>query len=678
MVPFDMELNNRAANLSDLGDHKSAVACLNKALLGSTSTSGGSTLTNDSPYNSGDKAKNKNLRFKFEGGYDEGMRTFSQNVTFTTEDRNELSMQHQIVEATIFYNLGIIHTRLKDDEEALNYFTKAEFLKKYCEASTIDIVSPDEASRSQSEPEPSVVAILHNVAHIHFRAGRYADAEKKYRAALHNAQQLRDYYHSEVAASLNCICVVALYTSKDPGDCSEPIRLLSEAVEIYKYLGDELCSATANNNLGRLKIAVGDLKGALFHFNDALQIRRHHLSSTDLDVAATIFNIGETLHLQEKIDEALESYLQFLSIASTHFGEYHSDIVCTLKIIAECYHDTNNHESALAFYLKALKSARRVNSPTHAEIAVILNKIGNIHYEIGNLEEALRTYEDGLEVERKLYKENDPNILVTLLNIARVFHNENKAERALEIYEEGLTIQRKCGDEEKMNMAGTLSSIGLIYDQLGFFAEAIESFEEALDIRQNFLGSDHFDVSSTLNSLGLVFFHKGLYNQALEKFKDSLRIRQISITATHRDVATVLYNIATVHLEMGCTDESLKYYNDCLKIERSRKSKSGVISSLKRIGQIYEKQNEFGLALQKYQEAVDTCLDVSLDNANHVEIAHIFGLIGHIYLANGNIALASKTFARAISANRIAGLEDLANLNVDMNILVALTRKCSR
>lgn len=686
MVIEHIQLNNRAANLSDCGDHKNAVTSLNKALLSLNRSTYNTNIPTQpiknakpSEYPNGESSVNeKNKRpTQFDQGYDEGMQTYPHMIDLK-ETANGLPIERQDAEAVIFYNLGIVYTRLKDDNEAFNYFSRTQLLKQQCEDSVgMDIFSSSKAISPEVESDPRMVAVLHNIGHVHFRAGRYSEAEKMYKSALNRVR--RSSHESsdfDIAASLNCIGVLTLYVPEESRNFSGTREVLSEALEIYKSIGDGLGQATVNNNIGRIRIAVGDLNEALAHLSDALEVRKQLLGETNLNVAATIFNIGETFHLQEKIDEALEKYLQFLSLASSHFGNYHPDIIYAQKIIAECYHDTCRHDYALEFYTKALIAARQVYSPIHAETAVILNKIGNVCYEMGRLKEARRSYEDGLEIERFLCHKNDPHILVTLLNIARVLHKEKQYQRALDVYEEGLSIQHKCGEAERMNITNTMSSIGLVHDQMGSFDKAIEIFEDVLDIRHKSLASDHFDLSITLNSLGLVFFHKGCNEKALEMFKRSLDIRQKSVSSTSRDIASVVYNIATVNLEMGCVEEALKYYNDCLEIERSRKSKSGVVSSLKRIGKIHKEQNELNLALQKYEEALQTCFDDSLANTNHVEIAHILGLIGNIHLENSDIQLAAKTFARAIRANRIAGLEDHDNLHIDKDVLVSLTKHC--
>jgi len=674
MVTLDIQYNNTAVDKSIRGDHKSAVTLLNRALLACSTNRNISSIeqTSSGDVNTLNSASeiNNGANFEFTGKYDEGMSTFSRPIFIPTNGPD--SVRNNVIKATIFYNIGIMYAREGDDGEALANFQTAQALKG--EDSNLSFTGPDAAVFDG----PSTVAILHNIGHVEYRVGNLEVSLEKYKSALKIARSTgcQNYYHSDVACTLNCIGVVRLQMYHDKEECEETLGLLTEAQAIYKGLKDSHGAATAMNNLGRVMVVMDKLEEALKTYKEVYRIRKENSSGNNLDVAATLFNIGETYHLLGNVDKALEMYLQFLPVASMHLNEDHPDIGCVLKIIADAYGEKQEYERALEYFLRALKCANRGTPPDHGEAASILNRMGNLHYENGYLVEALKCYQQGLEVEQRLYDENDINLLVTMFNIARIHHNQNNLKASLKMYTAGLQIQRSCDENESLNMAGTLSSIGLIHDQMGEVEPTIEAFEEALMIRKKILGYDSLQVSSTLNSLGLVLFNNNYNEEAVEKFKECLSIRERNKSATGKDIATVLYNIATVYVDMGKIEDAITSFEKCLQLERDGDRKSGIISCLKRLGQIYKDTEHFDAAIEVYEGAVEICIGTLEDGANdHAEIANIFGLMGNIYLAKSDSTNAAKTIARAIRANRIAKLPDHANLNIDQSIVDLISSK---
>jgi len=676
MANLDIQLNNKAVAQSQEGDHKSSLTYLNKALL-ACSTNLKISVAEKASFgenvNTPDSSENyHDNNFEFTGDYDEGMSTFSRPIFIPPTGAE--SVQSKVIKVTILFNLGITYTRLGDDAEAAANFRLARSLKEE-ELRIASLRSEKNENTVGSEFNgPKTVAFLHNLGHIDYRAGNLEESLKLYQTALEISRNEIGIQYSDahIACSLNCIGVVRLQMFQDTEECIETLAMLTDALAIYKGLEDIHGTTTVMNNRGRIMVVMDRLEEALEIYKDVYRMRKANSCCNNLDVAATLFNIGETCHLLGNIDDALKMYLEFLPVASMHLDEDHPDIVCVLKIIADAYSEKQQYERALEYFQRALKTTRKGNPPDLSENASILNRMGNLHYENGCLDEALRCYEEGLDVEHILYAKNDINLLVTIFNIARIYHNEDDLEYALEMYIKGLEIQRNCEDDGSLKMAGTLCSIGLIRNQLDEFEPSIEAFEEALEIRRSHLSDDSLIISSTLNSMGLVFFNNNHNEDALESFKECLAIRQRNLFTTNKDIATVLYNIATVYVDIDQTENAIFAFKDCLKLEREDERISGIISCLQRLGIIYKDLKHYDAAIGFYEEAVEICLGNSVDRASHVKVANIFGLLGGVYLAQNDSTNAAKTLARAIQANRIAGLPDDANLNVDLKLIQAI------
>jgi tetratricopeptide (TPR) repeat protein len=462
---MNVRLNNEAVRLAEKGDFPSAIKLLSKALLKSVAQH--EALDNYCPtelYSSYDPKP-----YVSQGEFNEGMRTFSELVYIPFV--NEALLDEDMSEATVYYNLGIVHVRMKQDDEACPYFEKTVSIKK----KNLSFAFDDDPHFKG----PSSVAVLSNIGHIKYRIGLLSEALAMYQEALEIARHQYGDTHLYVSQTLNSIGVANLKVSlcgmDDGKEWTDPFV---QALEIRKSIPDEACSdetATILNNFGRAQMMQGAYKEALQSYEEALKIRSSVLKNAHLDTAATLFNIGEAYQLLNHPTQALEMYQRFFLIASIYLEDDCVDLVCARKAIADLYSQLGESDKALEYYLKTLKGSRKIYGPIHLENSSILNRLGNLFYEHRDQKNALKMYEEGLKIERQLHSTSDRNTLITILNIARIYHHQQNWTKALLMFEEGLQIQRNLGDDEALSLASTLNSVGLVYDQLGRFTPALKA-----------------------------------------------------------------------------------------------------------------------------------------------------------------------------------------------------------
>ncbi len=693
MASTTSQLNNEAVSLIKLEKHQEALSLLNKALLKGSSSkrvpqrSSFRSLVSFVDEDSEDSARieilySSQAQFEFDGECDEGMRTFNSILDiFVNGDDDwcydEDPVDQIIVDAVVYYNLGILMTRLNQDEEAFSYFQKS-LSNKNSYSSFVN-----KAKFGFFE-----IANLHNLGHINYRNGKYEEALSKYRTALLLAEEFFDRNHVDTAISLNCIGVVIMQMTQGSDDgTQEALFHFCEALIIIHNVDEEQhhddlgkIAATIMNNIGRVRVLRGELEEALSMYDKALRIRISLFGEDHLNTVAINFNMAEAFHLSGNTDEALGMLHKFLSVASPHLGDDH---IAVLNILAEAYIDCEEFEKAAGLYQKALTKLQSSKPPIdQEEVAKMMNALGNILYHIGDSDAALKVsrtqsiqhtncshmishninniskmYKDGLALERQLYDPNDDKIAVTLLNMARVYHHEGKFRRAFKMYEAGAQMQRQAEETDPLKLASTLDSLGLVANKIGLLDESKEAYQEALLPQVEELGNNHFDVSATLNSLGLVNFKLKLYRQALENFEHCLTIRHQLCEPRDSTISPILYNIAIVQIEIGNSSEAFNTFQEYLDIEfgDADEDNSERITTLKRIGQIYEKKDETKCALYYYKQAIQHCyLDDSEITCNYVEVASLYDMMGKILLKTHNVDGAFIMFANAHRAHLVS------------------------
>jgi len=586
--------------------------------------------------------------------YDEGMHTYNDPLFIYTAN-NPPDISDETVRSTVLYNLGIAHMHLGDDEEAFTYLSIL-----------IDLHQKLKPSLCKNEfSGASMVAILSNIGHIYFRAGKYEEALIRYKEAVEITRDCHSYYHLDVAAALNAIGVLRLHSlpSIEPTEVEVTLAFFTEAHAIRNAIlghDEDKHTATVLNNIGRAKFITGDYEAAYAYHSLCFDIRRKVLVSNHLDVAATLNNMAQASSMMKHSKRALGFYEEYLEIASEKLGMKHIDITATVRNMAEVHEDAGNLQEAIQYYRQAICLYQDVVPVDGVEIEVssILNKLGSIYYEQNNLVGAIDAYQKGLKIERHIYDEPNRNVATTLLNIALVYKTQESSDEALAYYTNAAQIQHALGEPEAMRLVYTLSTIGLLLDDSGSYDAAILAYEKVLVLRTEHLGSCHFDVSTTLNAMGVIYYKQGLVEAAVKCFEECLSIRRGSKDSSNDDIATVLFNLGSIHGESGHSSKAIRCFTECIILEAKLEN---TLRTLKCLGHAYLKRDEVKTALKCFNKGVEIC-KTNDGNAIKAQLSIFLCLLSKCHFLLNQQKEAMAAFCDGMRANLDAGIEDTENL----------------
>lgn len=306
--------NNAGVTCITRGEHDEAGQNFRRALNKASEVSFYSSPATNSF--SGLQQAPKSLYIYQRGEYDEGMHTFSSPCPLEPQACPSM----HAATATILFNLGQLHLRVGQLDEALSAFFRALQISQW---------SGDGA---HDKPEPgsgvSSMAILHNVGHVQYRLGHYEEALRTYAKALHLGRASfgkSSHKLLEVAATFNCLGVLYFHLPKAETDKAKELYL--ESLSIRRSVLGQDCEtveiATTLNNIGRIHYMRGEYAQALRLYKEALRMRKRILGDDHLDVAAVTYNLGQTYHQMSELDVAMEYYHEFLVIARQRLGPHH-------------------------------------------------------------------------------------------------------------------------------------------------------------------------------------------------------------------------------------------------------------------------------------------------------------------------------------------------------------------
>lgn len=199
----------------------------------------------------------------------------------------------------------------------------------------------------------------------------------------------------------------------------------------------------------------------------------------------THYNLGNTLLLLNRLNEAEASYRQALRIRP--------DDADACFNLGNALWKQGRLDEAAASYLKALKIR-----PDHAEV---YGNLGNILQELGKLDEAEASYRRALQLK--------PGYAAAHYNLGNLLHDRNRLDEAEASYRQALKISPDNVDAH--------TNLGNLLQELDRLEEAEASFRQALQIKP--------DYAEAHGNLGKLLLDRGRIDEAEASFRQALQVR---------------------------------------------------------------------------------------------------------------------------------------------------------
>jgi len=333
------------------------------------------------------------------------------------------------------------------------------------------------------------------------------------------------------------------------------------------------------NNLGYVLEKEDRIDEAIDRYVQALRINP--------DYETAHYNLGNALEKQGRLEEAISHYLEALRIKP--------DVPKTHNNLGYVLEKQGRVDKAIDHYLRALRI-----KPDYGQAH---NNLGNALARQGRIDEAISQYLMALRIDPDyvgarnnlglaLYKQNrideaighyqaalrtNPDLEATHYNLANALVGQGRTDEAIDHYKEVLRINP--------NAVEVLYKIGVVLERQGRLNEAIELYKEALrknpnlEVAHNNLGNilaktgrideavDHYfqalrikpDYGLAHNNLGLALEKQGHINEAIDHYLQALRINP-AFWKAHNNIGVALYR-------KGKIDEAIGHFREALRIK---------------------------------------------------------------------------------------------------------------
>lgn len=179
----------------------------------------------------------------------------------------------------------------------------------------------------------------------------------------------------------------ALVTSgnfwRDRGDTAAARQQLSEALGISRRSGDSAGIATAEDNLGALEYAVGNLDAAARYFSSGLAYRRGRYGEHPL-VAGALSNLGAVLEDLGRVAEAESAYREALRIGERSLGPNHDIVTAMLSNLGLLLSRTGRVPEAETLLRRALRTDELYLGRENSAVGVDATNLGGLQCRHGS------------------------------------------------------------------------------------------------------------------------------------------------------------------------------------------------------------------------------------------------------------------------------------------------------
>ena len=289
---------------------------------------------------------------------------------------------------------------------------------------------------------------------------------------------------------------------------------LLELVMKYKLFTQEMCRkrlrADDLNKKGNSLYQKGQWEEAHNNLTEALRIYKE--LGDVAGESACLMNIGNVYNRLVLYKKALDYYRHSLEI-DRRIGDVAGESAC-LTNIGIVYDSLGQYKEALDYYRQSLEIKRRTGDV--AGESKCLNNIGIVYKSLGQYKEALEYYRQSLEISRRIGDVVAES--ACLMNIGVGYDSLGQYKEALDYYRQSLEISRRIGDVAVESKC--LNNIGNVYNILGQYDKAIELFQAAIKISKEL---DELEtVWKIYTGLGKAFWKSGKSEEAVAFYKKAV------------------------------------------------------------------------------------------------------------------------------------------------------------
>jgi nephrocystin-3 len=315
----------------------------------------------------------------------------------------------------------------------------------------------------------SLSYFLHEVAHFHYDAGRYGDAEQFFRRSLEVGERVLGKEH--------------------------PSTLLTV------------------NNLAMLLKSKGDYIGAEPLFRHTLEAQERVLGKNHPNILLSVNNLAALLHNKGDYDGAEQLYRRALKAYEHVLGKEHPDTLRSVNNLALLLMTKGDYVGAEPLFRCALEVRERVLGKEHPDTLVSVNNFAGLLENIGDYKSAETLIHLALDASERVLDEH-PDILINVSKLALLFVSKGDYEGTEPLICHALEVRDRVLGTKHPDTLTFVNNLAELFRTKGDYKSAEPLYRRALENSECVLGKEHSNTLGSVNNLAVLLYTKGDYNDA--------------------------------------------------------------------------------------------------------------------------------------------------------------------
>ena len=245
------------------------------------------------------------------------------------------------------------------------------------------------------------------------------------------------------------------------------------------------------------------------------------------------------------------------------------------------------------------------------DINKVINELDILANE-GRIEEITPFLLDNLKLAES---EGDVGAMLSILNeLIGISRERCLHSDALSYGSTAMKLIKDASLEGSIHHATTLLNIANALRAAGHLRDSLSTYKQVEELYAKLLKPDDFNYASLYNNESLLYQEMKLYQDAYESLKSALLI-VINMSDREWELAVTYTNLANTAIELGIMggNDGTSYYKDAIDyadkataiFDRMGSRGTHYAAAMVAKGRIYEKRNEFSLAVSAYKSALD-------------------------------------------------------------------------
>jgi serine/threonine protein kinase/Tfp pilus assembly protein PilF len=213
--------------------------------------------------------------------------------------------------------------------------------------------------------------------------------------------------------------------------------------------------------------------------------------------------------------------------------------------------------------------------------------------------------------------------LVNLFRLSDPEENRGNRVTARELLDSSATRLHAAFQDQPQTKAALLATVGAVYDSLGQYQDAVPILQESLSLQPASHDRSHID---TLLELARARSGAGDLSGAEAPLRDALHLAQADFGAASQTSGRALWAFGRLRQQQGQFAEAKDLYKRSLDIlETTQAPATDIAALLDDLAQVYSREQQWALAKQTYERALD--VDRRILGDDHPRVAtHLHNL----------------------------------------------------